>query len=226
MATTGSRRCSREGRADLQLNSAVVAAVLQCYGRRRNRWKEGEWSTASWVRLRCSTQAGRSFRSAARCSRAVLASLLLRAGQTVALDRLVDELWDEPPKTAAKTVQVYVSRLRHELPTGVIESRPGGYALLLDGGPARPGECSSVQPRRDMRHSPPATASAPPSCCGKLSHSGAAQHLQDSPRMHCAVQAERLEEARLQRPRGPVRGRSRTRIPRPRGRPELTELRR
>jgi predicted ATPase/DNA-binding SARP family transcriptional activator len=64
----------------------------------------------------------------------VLASLLLRAGQTVALERLVDELWDEPPETAARTMQAYVSRLRHELPRGVIESRPGGYTLVLDGG--------------------------------------------------------------------------------------------
>ena len=61
----------------------------------------------------------------------VLASLLLRAGQTVALDRLVDELWDEPPATAARTIQAYVSRLRHELPDGAIESRRGGYALVL-----------------------------------------------------------------------------------------------
>jgi class 3 adenylate cyclase len=63
----------------------------------------------------------------------VLASLLLRAGQTVALERLVDDLWDEPPETAARTVQAYVSRLRHELPHGAIESRPGGYTLVLDG---------------------------------------------------------------------------------------------
>ena len=63
----------------------------------------------------------------------VLASLLLRAGHTVALERLIDELWEERPETAAKTVQVYVSRLRHELPAGAIESRAGGYALLLDG---------------------------------------------------------------------------------------------
>jgi predicted ATPase/DNA-binding SARP family transcriptional activator len=64
----------------------------------------------------------------------VLASLLLRRGQTVALERLVDELWDEPPATATRTVQAYVSRLRHELPNGAIERRPGGYTLVLDGG--------------------------------------------------------------------------------------------
>jgi len=63
----------------------------------------------------------------------VLASLLLRAGQTVALERLIDDLWDEAPETAARTVQAYISRLRHELPKGAIESRPGGYRLVLDG---------------------------------------------------------------------------------------------
>jgi class 3 adenylate cyclase/tetratricopeptide (TPR) repeat protein len=63
----------------------------------------------------------------------VLVSLLLRAGQTVTLERLVTELWEEPPETAVKTVQVYVSRLRHELPVGAIVTRPGGYTLVLDG---------------------------------------------------------------------------------------------
>jgi class 3 adenylate cyclase len=63
----------------------------------------------------------------------VLGSLLLRAGRTVPLQRLVDELWEQPPETAAKTVQVYVSRLRRLLSPGAIESRAGGYALLIDG---------------------------------------------------------------------------------------------
>jgi class 3 adenylate cyclase len=63
----------------------------------------------------------------------VLASLVLRAGRTVPLQRLVDELWEKPPGTAAKTVQVYISRLRRQLHAGAIESRPGGYALVLDG---------------------------------------------------------------------------------------------
>src|SRR2546421_2701966 len=63
----------------------------------------------------------------------VLVSLLLRAGQAVGLERLIDDLWDEPPETAARTVQAYISRLRHQLPEGMIESRPGGYVLLLNG---------------------------------------------------------------------------------------------
>src|SRR5690348_16781975 len=63
----------------------------------------------------------------------VLASLLLRAGQTVALERLIDELWDEPPSTAARTIQAYVSRLRRVLPNGAIETVPGGYSVVLEG---------------------------------------------------------------------------------------------
>jgi DNA-binding SARP family transcriptional activator/Flp pilus assembly protein TadD len=64
---------------------------------------------------------------------AVLGTLLVRAGQTVPLQRLVDELWETPPETAAKTVQIYVSRLRRLLAAGAIETRSGGYALVLDG---------------------------------------------------------------------------------------------
>jgi predicted ATPase/DNA-binding SARP family transcriptional activator len=63
----------------------------------------------------------------------VLASLLLRPGQTVGLDRLVDELWERPPTSASRTVQAYVSRLRRGLPEGAIESRPGGYTFAPGG---------------------------------------------------------------------------------------------
>jgi len=76
---------------------------------------------------------GEKLRLGGAIQQSVLASLLLRAGQTVALERLIDDLWDEPPETAARTLQAYVSRLRHELPEGAIESRPGGYRLLLNG---------------------------------------------------------------------------------------------
>ena len=71
--------------------------------------------------------------------RAVLAILVLHAGEVVSGDRLVDELWgDEPPSRAAKTVQVYVSRLRKALTTATatssdpIVTRDHGYALRVD----------------------------------------------------------------------------------------------
>jgi len=50
-----------------------------------------------------------------RQQRAVLALLILHGGEVVSVDRIVDELWGEaPPPTAAKTVHVYVSRLRKD----------------------------------------------------------------------------------------------------------------
>ena len=52
----------------------------------------------------------------ARQQRALLAMLVVNAGEVVTADRLIDAIWgDEPPARAAKTVQVYVSRLRKAL---------------------------------------------------------------------------------------------------------------
>ncbi len=69
--------------------------------------------------------------------RALLAVLLLHANETLSGDRLIDELWGErPPPTAAKTVQVYISRLRRALGDargdGTIATREHGYELGLD----------------------------------------------------------------------------------------------
>src|SRR5829696_3916171 len=67
--------------------------------------------------------------------RAVLAILLLHRGEAVSVNRLVDELWGEqPPDTATKTVQVYVSRLRKRLGQDVVITRGGGYVLDIDPG--------------------------------------------------------------------------------------------
>ncbi len=45
--------------------------------------------------------------------RALLALLVLHHGEAMGVDRIVDQLWGEdPPPTAVKTVQVYVSQLR------------------------------------------------------------------------------------------------------------------
>jgi DNA-binding SARP family transcriptional activator/pimeloyl-ACP methyl ester carboxylesterase len=65
--------------------------------------------------------------------RALLADLLVNAGQTVSRDRLIDDLWGERmPATAAKIVHNYVTRLRKVLPPGVLQTRPSGYAVELD----------------------------------------------------------------------------------------------
>jgi DNA-binding SARP family transcriptional activator len=65
--------------------------------------------------------------------RALMAVLLLRPGTAASVDLLVEQLWGEcPPPTAAKTVQVYVSRLRKVLGDGLVETRGRGYALAVD----------------------------------------------------------------------------------------------
>jgi DNA-binding SARP family transcriptional activator len=70
--------------------------------------------------------------------RAVLAILLLHAGEVVSAGRLIDELWgDDPPETGAKVLQGYVSQLRKALePTArsaaesrIIVTRSPGYVV-------------------------------------------------------------------------------------------------
>ncbi len=64
--------------------------------------------------------------------RALLAVLLLRRDRVVASDRLIDLLWGEdPPRTAAKTVQVYVSRLRKVLGGQLLVTEGRGYRLVV-----------------------------------------------------------------------------------------------
>lgn len=64
---------------------------------------------------------------------ALLAMLALHRGEVVSTDAIVDGLWGErPPGTAAKSVQVYVSRLRKALGDGIIVTRPPGYLLVID----------------------------------------------------------------------------------------------
>ena len=65
--------------------------------------------------------------------RAVLARLLVDLNRTVAVDRLVDDLWgEEVPSSAVKMVQISVSRLRKVLPPGVLQTRAPGYMLQAD----------------------------------------------------------------------------------------------
>ncbi len=65
--------------------------------------------------------------------RSVLASLLVRPNQVVPADDLIDQLWGEdPPDTARKTLQSYVTHLRRALGPDRIEWRAPGYVLHLD----------------------------------------------------------------------------------------------
>jgi YVTN family beta-propeller protein len=74
--------------------------------------------------------------------RALLAILLLHANEVVSSDRLIEELWGEqPPATAAKSLQVHVSRLRSALggerangADSVVVTRGGGYLVRVGPG--------------------------------------------------------------------------------------------
>ena len=70
--------------------------------------------------------------------RSVLALMLLHANEVVPTDRLIDELWrDEAPPSAAKIVQVHVSRLRKALDgagEGILITRGHGYELRIASG--------------------------------------------------------------------------------------------
>ncbi len=69
--------------------------------------------------------------------RALLAVLLLNSNEVVSRGRLIDGLWGEdPPATAAHTVETYVSRLRRALRDAgsrdALITRPPGYMLRID----------------------------------------------------------------------------------------------
>jgi DNA-binding SARP family transcriptional activator len=78
---------------------------------------------------------GKPVHLAAAKPRALLALLLLNRNQVVSTDRLIDDLWDDnPPATATKTLQVYVSQLRKELGPDRLVTRPPGYLFRVEEG--------------------------------------------------------------------------------------------
>lgn len=62
--------------------------------------------------------------------RAVLALLAATPASTNSADRLINALWgNDAPKSAKKTLQTYISRLRQATDMQAIVTSPGGYAL-------------------------------------------------------------------------------------------------
>lgn len=85
--------------------------------------------------------AGRPVEIGAAKERALLAELVLHANQIVSRERLIDVVWgDNPPATAAATLNTYVSHLRSALEPGraprsqpnVVLTREPGYLLAVD----------------------------------------------------------------------------------------------
>src|SRR4051795_13415431 len=76
---------------------------------------------------------GRALELGGRKPRALLAALLLQPNRIVSRDRLVALLWeDEPPETARKAVQLYVSKLRKVLGRDRLQTKEPGYLLVVE----------------------------------------------------------------------------------------------
>jgi DNA-binding SARP family transcriptional activator len=76
---------------------------------------------------------GRPVPLAAAKPRALLALLLLDRDRPVSAGTLIDGLWgEEPPDTATKALQGYVSQLRKALGADRIETRAAGYLLTVE----------------------------------------------------------------------------------------------
>jgi YVTN family beta-propeller protein len=126
--------------------------------------------------------------------RAVLAMLALRAGRVVSTDALIDGLWgDAPPATAAKSLQVYVSRLRKALGDDVIATRAPGYVLttLPDAVDALRAEALLARARDEA----PTDAASTLSSVLELWRGAVLADLADEP--FASIESARLEELRL-----------------------------
>ena len=81
------------------------------------------------------TDAGGSLPLGGAKQRALLTILLLHANEPLSADRLVGDLWGErPPSTAAKSLQMHVTRLRRALGehADLLVTSPTGYRLAID----------------------------------------------------------------------------------------------
>ena len=86
--------------------------------------------------------------------RALLGLLLVRAGQVVSTDRLLEELWGEhPPKAAKSSLHNVVVQLRRLLGPDVVVTRPPGYVLRVSAGQVDLGRFESLV--QAARHAEP-----------------------------------------------------------------------
>jgi predicted ATPase/DNA-binding SARP family transcriptional activator len=95
--------------------------------------------------------------------RALLAVLLMHRGEAVSTERLIDEIWGEqPPGSANKIVQGYVSNLRRVLGGGRLDTRARGYLLHAETGEIDVGRFESLlaEGRRALAGGDPGRAAA------------------------------------------------------------------
>jgi DNA-binding SARP family transcriptional activator len=141
---------------------------------------------------------GHALRLGGRKQRALLALMLLHAGEVVARDRLIEELWHGNPPAAAETsLRAYLSRLRAILGAERVQTRTPGYLLALD-----PHELDAHRFEQLLAAGREALASGQPTLAVKplreslaLWHGGALVDFQYEP--FAQREIARLEELRL-----------------------------
>jgi predicted ATPase/DNA-binding SARP family transcriptional activator len=78
---------------------------------------------------------GTPVRLSARRQRALVAALLLRRGEALSRDALIDAIWgNDAPGSAASVLRLYVSQIRRVLPPERLVTGRPGYALLVEPG--------------------------------------------------------------------------------------------
>jgi DNA-binding SARP family transcriptional activator len=132
--------------------------------------------------------------------RALLATLVIHAGERLSVDRLVEELWgDRPPSNAPNALHTHVARLRRLLPAPGhewISTLPTGYLLRLGRASTDVARFTSLSGQgraavpEDPRHATQLLGHAL-----SLWHGQALQDSRNGPL--CTAEADRLEEQRL-----------------------------
>lgn len=135
--------------------------------------------------------------------RALLAALVVHAGERLPVDRLVEELWgDRPPADAPNALQTHIARLRRLLRSGCvpeherISTLPTAYLLTL--------RHASTDVARFTRLSAQGRAAVPHDPRHAVQVLSRALSLWQGPALQdsrlgpiCAAEADRLEEQRL-----------------------------
>jgi DNA-binding SARP family transcriptional activator len=149
---------------------------------------------------------GREIRLGGPKQRAVLALLLLDAGQVIPAGRLVQQLWrGSPPPGAATTLRSYLSRLRALLsPEAGLAARGGGYTIST-------GTAQLDAPRFERLAAAGQAALSSGQAAAAASHFGQALTLWRGPALAdvrdvqpLALEAARLEELRLMAAEGRI----------------------
>ena len=101
--------------------------------------------------------AGEALRLGGPKQRALLALLLLRRNEVLSRERLIDAIWgEEPPGSAANSLQVYVHGLRRVLGPERIERSGSGYRIHVE-----PGELDLERFESLVRHAKEALGARP-----------------------------------------------------------------